>query len=222
MNRPSRSGFESDPNVSHDLCGPEALQSFFGRIDIYVFDQLLRGRIRPGMRILDAGCGGGRNSVYLMRCGYDVHGVDKDVAQVERIRGLAASVAPALPSTNFGVAALEDLDYPDNGFDVILCSAVLHFAEGPDHFQAMVAELWRCLAPGGLFFSRLASSIGIEDAIRPLGDRRFNLPDGSDRFLVDEAYLEDTAVRLGARKLDPLKTTVVQNMRSMTTWVLEK
>lgn len=43
-----------------------------GDLDIYVFDQLLRGRIRPGMRVFDAGCGGGRNLVYLMRRGYDL------------------------------------------------------------------------------------------------------------------------------------------------------
>jgi 2-polyprenyl-3-methyl-5-hydroxy-6-metoxy-1,4-benzoquinol methylase len=37
------------------------LQEQFGQLDIYWFDQLLRGRIVPGMRILDAGCGFGRN-----------------------------------------------------------------------------------------------------------------------------------------------------------------
>ncbi len=36
------------------------LSEEFGAIDIYLFDQLLRGRIRPGMRIFDAGCGYGR------------------------------------------------------------------------------------------------------------------------------------------------------------------
>ena len=202
--------------------GPEELDSLFGRIDIYVFDQLLRGRIRPGMRVLDAGCGGGRNSHYLMRAGYDVHGVDGDPAQVERVRALASRIAPRLPPLNFTTSRLEDLSLPSAHFDVILCSAVLHFAEEPGHFQRMMSALWRCLAPGGLFFARLASSIGIEDRVEPLGDRRFNLPDGSERFLVDEAYLEETAARLGAQQVDPIKTTVVQNMRSMTTWVLEK
>lgn len=203
-------------------CGPEELQRFFGRIDIYVFDQLHRGRIRPGMRVLDAGCGGGRNSVYLMRCGYDVQGVDQDPQQVERMKGLAESVGSHLPPSNFRVADLDELPFEDAGFDVVLCSAVLHFARGPDHFQDMMSEMWRCLAPGGMFFARLASSIGIEGRVHPVGDRRFTLPDGSDRFLVDEAYLEATAARLHARQLDPLKTTVVQNLRSMTTWVVGK
>ena len=52
------------------------LQDEFGSIDIYLFDQLLRARLRPGMRVLDAGCGGGRNLVYLLRNGFDVWATD--------------------------------------------------------------------------------------------------------------------------------------------------
>jgi hypothetical protein len=48
------------------------------------------------------------------------------------------------------------------------------------------------------------------------------LPDGSERYLVDEALLTELAEQLGGQLADPLKTTVVQNQRSMTTWVLRK
>jgi SAM-dependent methyltransferase len=54
------------------------LQREFGAIDIYLFDQLLRGRIAPGLRVLDAGCGSGRNLVYLLRSGYEVFAADPD------------------------------------------------------------------------------------------------------------------------------------------------
>lgn len=207
---------------THPPCGPEELLGVFGRIDIYVFDQLLRGRIRPDMRVLDAGCGSGRNVEYLLRCGADVFGVDADPEQVERTRGLAARLAPSLPQEQFTVASLTDLPYGDEHFDVVLCSAVLHFASSVDEFRRMVSELWRVLLPGGTFFARLASSIGIEDDVRRIENRRYRLPDGSDRFLVDEAFLQAISADLGARQLDPLKTTVVQGMRSMTTWVLAK
>lgn len=203
-------------------CGSAELLAMFGHIDIYVFDQLLRGRISPAMCVLDAGCGGGRNSEYLMRCGAEVFGVDADAAQVERIRTLAAHVAPHLPATNFVTGRIADLPFRDGRFDAVICSAVLHFAENPRAFESMVAEMWRVLAPDGVFFARLASTIGIEARVAHLRDRWHRLPDGSERFLVDETYLMGLTAGLGAELLDPLKTTVVQDMRSMTTWVLRK
>lgn len=200
----------------------EKLVAEFGRVDIYVFDQLLRGRITARMRVLDAGCGGGRNSEYLMRRGAEVFGVDADPGQVERIRATAASAAPALPPEHFQVARLDALPFPDDHFGAVLCSAVLHFSRDPAEFQRSVREMWRVLAPGGVFFSRLASTIGIQDRVVPLENGWYRLPDGSDRFLVTEDDLLSITGSLGALQLDPLKTTLVQNMRAMTTWVLAK
>jgi SAM-dependent methyltransferase len=60
------------------------LASQFGGIDIYLFDQLLRGRISPAMRVLDAGCGSGRNLVYFVRVGYDVYATDSDPRAIEQ------------------------------------------------------------------------------------------------------------------------------------------
>lgn len=194
----------------------------FGHIDIYVFDQLLRGRLAPGMRILDAGCGTGRNLVYLLREGYDVWATDRDPQAVDAVRSLAASLAPALPSGRLIVAPVDRLPFPYAAFDAVLSSAVLHFASDPTHFDAMVDEMWRVLAPGGLLFARLASSIGLTGPVVALGQGRVRLPDGSDRYLVDEARLVETTRRLGGRLLDPLKTTVVQGQRCMTTWVVGK
>src|SRR5688572_21861763 len=124
-------------------CGADQLRSAFGNVDIYVFDQLLRGRITPEMRVLDAGCGDGRNSHYLMRCGAQVFGVDSDPGQIERVRRVAAQVAPGLPATNFAVARLADLPFPDRHFDAVLCSAVLHFSADSVEFERGVAEMWR-------------------------------------------------------------------------------
>ncbi|MDZ7780744.1 MAG: class I SAM-dependent methyltransferase [Gemmatimonadota bacterium] len=203
-------------------CGARELLAAFGHIDIYVFDQLLRGRLGPEMRVLDAGCGGGRNAAYLMRCGGEVFGVDSNREQIDRIQKLAAEVAPHLPAENFRVGDLADLPFPDGRFDAVICSAVLHFADDASAFEGMLAEMWRVLAPGGVFFSRLASSIGIEDDVVHVGGRRHRLPDGSERFLVDEAYLGRLAADLRAEPLDPVKTTIVEGMRAMTTWVLRK
>jgi tellurite methyltransferase len=204
------------------LLPPPELQQFFGMIDIYLFDQLLKGRFTPGMRILDAGSGAGRNLPYFLRHGFDVCAVDGTAGALEQVRRLAAELAPQLPATNFRVEAVEALSFPDEDFDAVIASAVLHFARSEAHFRAMVVELWRVLRPGGLFFARLASSMGIESRIQPLGDGRFHLPDGSDRFLVDETLLADLATRLGALSAEPLKTVNVENLRCMTTWCLRK
>jgi tellurite methyltransferase len=201
---------------------PLSLQEQFGQIDIYLFDQLLRGRIAPGRRVLEAGCGSGRNLVYLLRNGYEVFGADVDRQAVEDTRRLAASLAPALPADNFRVEPVEVMSFPDDFADVVLSSAVLHFARDDDHFRAMLHGTWRVLKPGGLLFCRLASSIGMEREIARIEGRRFLLPDRSERYLVDEMLLIKLTHDLGGRMIDPLKTTVVQNQRSMTTWVVRK
>ena len=194
----------------------------FGEIDIYLFDQLLRERIAPGMRVLDAGCGSGRNLIYLFRKGYDVFGADSDPRAVAAVQRLAASLAPALAADNFRLEPVEAMSFPDSFADVVLSSAVLHFARGDEQFGAMLQGTWRVLKPGGLFFCRLASSIGIEQQIKRLAGRRFLLPDGSERYLVDESLLVGFTRELSGELIDPLKTTVVQNQRSMTTWVVRK
>lgn len=199
-----------------------SLQEQLGQIDIYLFDQLLRGRIAPGSRILDAGCGSGRNLVYFFRQGYEVFGADQDPLAIEDTRRLAAAFTPALPAANFRLEPVEAMSFPDAFANVVLLSAVLHFASDEGHFRAMLEGTWRVLAPGGLLFCRLASSIGIERQVRPLSGRRFLLPDGSERFLVDELLLMNLTAELGGRLLDPLKTTVVQNQRAMTTWILRR
>lgn len=194
----------------------------FGNIDIYLFDQLLKGRIAPGMRVFDAGCGGGRNLVFLLREGYEVFGADSDPQAIESTRRLAAFLAPKLPAGNFRVETIEDSSFPSAFADVVLSNAVLHFAREDGHFRAMLQGTWRALLPGGLLFCRLASSIGMEQRIERVGEGRFLLPDGSERYLVNEALLVKLTAELGGQMLDPLKTTIVQNQRCMTTWVVGK
>src|ERR1700683_3191956 len=114
------------------------IQEQFGHIDIYVFDQILRGNIAPGMRVLDAGCGSGRNIVYLLREGYEVFGVDASADAVAGIRELAGRLAPDLSGANFQVAGIEAMAFPDAFADVVVCNSVLHFARDEAHFDAMI------------------------------------------------------------------------------------
>ena len=196
-------------------------QEQFGQIDIYLFDQILKCRITPGMRILDAGCGSGRNLVYLLREGYDVHAADASPEEVDTVRSMARSLAPSLPASNFRVEPVEQMSFPDAFADVVISNTVLHFARDDAHFEAMLRGTFRTLKPGGLFFSRLGSSIGMEHRIEPLEGRRYKSPDGSVRYLVDEPLLLAFTQRMG-QLADPIKTTIVQDLRAMTTWVVRK
>jgi SAM-dependent methyltransferase len=192
----------------------------FGQIDIYVFDQILRGNITSEMRVLDAGCGYGRNLVHLLRQGCEVFAVDANAEGVEHVQALAAQLAPDLPATNFRVGPIEKMDFPDDFADVVICSSVLHFARDEAHFLAMLKELWRVLRPGGMLFCRLGSRIGMN--FERLRGNIFRINDGSEWFLADEAELMQLTTQMNAVLVDPLKTTIVQDHRCMTTWVLRK
>jgi SAM-dependent methyltransferase len=197
-----------------------SLQEQFGQIDIYVFDQILRGNIAPGMTVLEAGCGYGRNLVHLLREKYQVLALDRDAAAIEHVRRLSASLETGLPAENFQAGSIERMPFPDGLADVVICSAVLHFARDEEQFRAMLSELWRVLKQGGMLFCRLGSRIGMD--FERLQGNLFLLPDGSKWFLVDEEMLLDLTEELNAVLVDPLKTTIVQDHRCMTTWVLRK
>ena len=174
------------------------------------------------MRIFDAGCGYGRNLLYFLREKYAVAGADADGEAIAFVRHMAAQLNPNLPPAYFRVEKLEAPSFEPGSADVVISNAVLHFASSPDNFMDMLMGSWRVLAPGGLFFCRLASNIGLESRVVSLGQGRYLLPDGSERYLVSESMLERLTTHLRGAMLDPLKTTIVQNQRSMTTWVLQK
>ena len=198
------------------------LQQLYGNIDIYLFDQLLKGTYNNCTKVLDAGCGGGRNLVYFLRNGYRVYGIDPNPEAIAAVKQLSKEINPINPVRNFKVAYAEKLPYKDAYFNLVISSAVLHFAESPSHFEAMLHSMWRVLKPGGYFFARLASDIGIEGMVQPLGNGRYLLPDGSERFLVSQQLLLDYTESLNGYLHEPIKTTNVQNLRCMTTWCMQK
>ena len=197
-----------------------SVQEQFGQIDIYVFDQILRGNIAPGMSVLDAGCGYGRNLVHLLRERCQVFALDESEEAIEHVRKLSAALETGLPKENFHRGLIEKMPFPDGLADVVLCNSVLHFARDEEHFRVMLAELWRVVRPGGMLFCRLGSRIGMD--FERVGNNIFVIGDGSRWFLVDEEMLLDLTEELDAVLVDPLKTTIVQDLRCMTTWVLRK
>ncbi|PQJ11829.1 class I SAM-dependent methyltransferase [Flavipsychrobacter stenotrophus] len=198
------------------------LLSTFGNIDIYLFDQLLKGSFDACKTILDIGCGGGRNIHYFLKNGFVVHGVDLNPEAIVSVKELAQQLAPQIPSGNFIVARADELPYGDDTFDLVISSAVLHFANNTDHFEQMLYEAWRVLRPGGFFFARLASDIGIEGLVGSIGNGRYLLPDGSERYLVTYDDLVYYTRELNGELFEPIKTTNVSNLRAMTTWCMAK
>jgi tellurite methyltransferase len=197
-----------------------SVQEQFGQIDIYVFDQILRGNIAAGMRIVDAGCGYGRNLVHLLREGCEVFAVDADASAVEHVRQLSASLSTGLSAKNFQTGTIEAMSFPDDFADIVICNSVLHFARNEEQFRAMLRQLWRIVKPGGMLFCRLGSRIGMD--FERLRENIFVVGDGSEWFLVDEEMLLELTDEMDAVLVDPLKTTIVQDFRCMTTWVLRK
>lgn len=198
------------------------LRAWFGGIDLYLFDQILKGRIKPPMRILDAGCGTGRNLTYFLRSGFDVSALDEDEDALSHVREMVEELSPRLPATQFRVEKIESASFPPESFDLVICNAVLHFAEDETHFQAMLDGLWRVVAPLGLVFIRMASSIGIESRVERQENGKYLMPTGGEWFLATEAKLLLATQRLGGEMVEPLRSVNVQNLRCMTTWILRK
>lgn len=192
--------------------------------DVYLIDQILKGRVPPGARVVDVGCGGGRNLPWFLRHEHPVVAVDPNPDAFLALDERLACTGLMLPESQRVVGTIEDAvaTLPSAAFDLVICNAVLHFASSAAHFRAMLDASWELLAPGGVFFVRLTSSTGIEDRVKSLGNGRFLLPDESERYLVTEEQLLEETRRLRAEPLDPIKSTVVQRMRTMTTWVLTR
>jgi len=200
----------------------DPLIPILGKTDIYVIDQVMRGHIAPPMRIMDVGAGRGRNVRYFLKAGYPVFGLEPKAERFAILQELVRKTSRSSPAENFRSETLQNNSFPDHAADVIICNAVLHMAQDHADFDSMLQGAWRLLAPGGLFFARLASSIGIEKHLTPSSTGKFQVPDGTQRYLVNAAQLEAKTLELGATWADPLKTTVVKEERAMSTWVIRK
>ena len=187
--------------------------------DIYLTDQILKGRYNDGGKLLDAGCGGGRNiSWFVVQPNFDIYAIDIEPDVTDYL----LQVYPSLKPEQVKCTPVQSLPFDNVFFQHIICSTVLHFARSKEDFLKMFDELNRVLKPGGSLFIRMASDIGIENKILSLGNGRFSLPDGSDRFLLTKPLIEEVLNSFPLTLAEPVKTTNVQDMRCMTTLVMVK
>ena len=197
---------------------PDQLFNLIGQTDIYLLDQIMKDRYQKSQKILDAGCGSGRNMKWFLQNDFDIYGIDTSEAAIMNLKKLNANLA----DDHLQVAALEKIPFDNNLFDHIICSAVLHFANSVTHFKEMFSELLRVLKPGGTLFIRMASDIGIEKQVELLSEGNYKIPDGSMRFLLTKPLLEKVKNEFKFSFLEPLKTVNVNDIRCMSTLMLQK
>ena len=193
-----------------------------GLMDIYLIDQLQKGRIKPGMKILDAGCGLGRNAEYFVKNNFEIYGVDKNEEAIAGLKMKISGWNPAYDKNRMTVTDLVDIPFPENHFDFIISSAVLHFAENREHFLAMFKELIRVLKKDGFLFIRMTSKHTIEHLATRIKEDVYLLPDESVRYLLDEQVLKKITAENQLVLVEPFKTVNVADVRSMSTIVLMK
>lgn len=193
------------------------IEEVIGATDIYLVDQIMKGRYRQGDIILDAGTGYGRNLHWFVRNNMVIYGIDVDGRAIQELRTRYPMIAE-----RFQQGAVDRLPVGDAHFDHVISSAVLHFATDIGHFHRMITEMVRVLKPGGSLFIRMTADIGIENKVRRVGDGVYEIPDGSRRFLLTRTLLAELMRKNGLSFLEPLKTVNVEDVRCMSTLVLRK
>ncbi|MFT4856853.1 MAG: SAM-dependent methyltransferase [Algoriphagus sp.] len=201
---------------------PSDLNRLLGNIDIYLLDQILKNRFSTEMKILDAGCGEGRNAVYFLNAGFQIFGIDQEELAIQYLRFVAKSLNPSYDVHRFQIGAMEEIPFHQEAFEAVICSAVLHFAKGEAHFWEMMQELTRVLKPGGILWFRMCTGFGgVLEQSEDLGEGKYLLPDGSERFVLQQKHL-DRLLEMGFEFLETPKTVLVLGQREMGVFVLEK
>ncbi len=195
----------------------EDLKNTIGTIDIYLLDQILKGRYTENYRILDAGCGKGRNLKWFYHNNFSVYGIDMNTDNIDIVKEIYES-----QKEHFSVQSVDALTFEDKKFNHVICNAVLHFAQNELHFKKMFSELVRVLKPNGTLFIRTATIDSLTDKVEFINDGVYKLPDTTKRFLLTRKLLSSILTELNLELIEPYKYINVDNLRCMATIVLRK
>lgn len=185
-------------------------------VDIYLLDQLLKGNISKTDRILDVGCGSGRNLIPLLKGGFDVLGFDPKWDQIEELQHSFPN-----EKDRFQVSNIQNFQ-DEQGFSVIICNAVLHFAKSNADFDEQFKKLYTLLQPEGMLFIRMTSNIGLESLTPENKPGVYQLPDDSTRYLITRKRVDELISHYNLTLIEPVKTVNVDGLRCMTTLVLKR
>lgn len=198
------------------------LNNELGNIDLYWLDFILKGYLASNHKVLDAGCGEGRNLTYCLKNGMDVFGIDQNPEAIQFLKLIAKQYKVQNIDARFQVMRLEKILFPDATFDVVICSAVLHFAKDKKHFDEMLFELVRLLKPKGKIFIRTMTDRYLSNNAKEMDSRIFQFSNGEIRYVVNTDMFIDQFSALNLELIEPYKEIVVQNRHTMGTFMLQK
>ncbi len=195
----------------------DTLKNEIEGIDIYLLDQILKGRYQNRDVILDAGCGNGRNLKWFYNNGNTIYGVDLNDKRLDKAKEQFGD-----QEENFSIQNIKSLNFEDEKFNHIVCNAILHFAESKLDFMAMLKELVRVLKPKGTIFIRTATMESIEDKVIQTSKGVYKLPDKTTRFLLTKDLLYSIQKEFNLELVERFKYVNVDDLRCMATFILQK
>ncbi len=200
----------------------QALKSALGNTDIYLIDAILKGYFDPCSRLLDAGCGEGRNLTWFLGQMDAIYGIDLNESALLYAKIYCRSLNKKVAEENFLKADLAQNPFPNDFFDAAISIAVLHFAQNREHFTQQWNELVRVCRPGGLLFLRLSTLMGMDYIPEPVENDWFLLKSSDIWYLPDQKQLEELIQANRLQLLEPMKSVCVHGQRSMSTLILRK
>jgi cyclopropane fatty-acyl-phospholipid synthase-like methyltransferase len=131
---------------------PEQVKRFSQRPPDHRLAELVNKFPSPRQtRVLDLGCAGGRNIVFLLEHSFDVWAIDNSKAMVRETRRRAKPYLADKTTERIRVGRMQDLSVFKNGFfDLIVALGILHLAKNENEFVTVLAELGRILKEQGL------------------------------------------------------------------------
>jgi 2-polyprenyl-3-methyl-5-hydroxy-6-metoxy-1,4-benzoquinol methylase len=195
----------------------DTLKNEINGIDIYLLDQILKGRYHNKDVILDAGCGNGRNLKWFYNNDFTIYGVDLNAKRLDK-----AKIQYSDQKEHFSIQNITTLNFEKEKFNHIICNAILHFAINKQDFMVMITELLRVLKPNGTIFIRMATIESLTDKVVQVSEGVYKLPDKTTRFLLTKDLLKHIQTKFNLVLLERFKFVNVDDLRCMATLILQK
>ena len=160
--------------------------------------------IRDRHRLLEIGCGQGRNIIPFLNLEKDIYGIDMDEKNVALCKLIATSLGRD-PSF-FSKANARMLPFENDFFDAIINCRVMHFAKNGHDFKQQWKEQFRVLKKGGFLYVCTDTSINNEEIVQSTDGERSWFNDQSKRILLTEQLFDLVNLHNNFKLLEPLKT----------------